>query len=246
LSERKNLANQKKEMGPMKNILILHGWTYTTDKWEGFTDLIGRSGSTAILLNVPGLTSETDRVWTLDDYVEWLNVLVSKEKEKPVLVGHSNGGRIALAFASKYPGKLSYLVLVDAAGIYHNELPIRIKRSVFKHLATLGKKFTSSSLLRRLLYKLARESDYKNASPNMRETMANLISVDLTPELEKITTPTLIIWGELDNLTPLTDGKLMHKLIRNSELYTIKGAGHSPQYTHPKEVTKKLEEVLQF
>jgi pimeloyl-ACP methyl ester carboxylesterase len=43
-----------------------------------------------------------------------------------VLLGHSNGGRIALAFAEKYPDKVKQLVLIDSAGIYHNEFSIRL------------------------------------------------------------------------------------------------------------------------
>ena len=204
--------------------------------------LIPENGFTPIPLQVPGLTAETDRVWTLNDYVEWLNGIISKEREKPIVIGHSNGGRIAIAFAAKYPDKLKYLILIGSAGIYHNELPMRIKRFVFKNIAKLGRKLTSSETLRELLYKLAGESDYKNATPQMRQTIANLISVDLTLLLTKITTPTLLIWGERDKLTPLTDGKLMHKLIKNSQLYQLKSAGHSPQYTHTKEIAEKIAE----
>lgn len=231
-------------MGSIKKIFILHGWTYTTDKWLKFMKLIPENDFTPTLLQVPGLTAETDRVWTLNDYVEWLNGIISKEKEKPIVIGHSHGGRIAIAFAAKYPDKLKYLILIDSAGIYHNELPMRIKRFVFKNIAKLGKRLTSSETLQGLLYKLARESDYKNATPQMRQTMANLISVDLTPLLTKITTPTLLIWGEQDTLTPLTDGKLMHTRIKNSELYTIKSAGHSPHYTHTKEIVQKIVEKI--
>ncbi len=232
-------------MGSIKKIFVLHGWTNTTDKWLKFMKLIPENDFTPVLLQVPGLTTETDRVWTLNDYVEWLNGIISKEREKPIAIGHSNGGRIAIAFAAKYPDKLKYLILIDSAGIYHNELPMRIKRFVFKNIAKLGKKLTSSETLRELLYKLAGESDYKNATPQMRQTMANLISVDLTLLLAKITTPTSLIWGERDKLTPLTDGKLMHKLIKNSQLYQLKSAGHSPHYTHAKEIVQKIVEKIQ-
>jgi pimeloyl-ACP methyl ester carboxylesterase len=227
-------------MGSLKKVFILHGWTSSTEKWQPFIKFIKVAGVNPILLNIPGLTQKTNKIWSLDDYAEWLRKKLDQEKEKPVIVGHSNGGRIAIDFAVKYPEKLKHLVLIDSAGIYHNEFPIRLKRFVFRAIAKMGKKITSSKKLRDLLYKVAREADYKNANAQMRKTMICLISTDLTPQLSKITAPTLIIWGDLDKSTPLSDGKLMHKLIKNSKLYTIKGARHSPHYTHPKKVLRKI------
>lgn len=219
-------------------ILILHGWSYSTEKWNPFIGLLEEEGLTPQLLEIPGLTAPIARPWKLDDYVEWLKEKV--DKEKVVLIGHSNGGRIALAFALKYPELVKRLILIDSGGIYHNELPIKLKRSVFKLLARLGRKIGSPESSRRLLYKLARVSDYEEAPPLTRETMANLILADLAPELNKISAPTLIVWGARDKTTPLSDGKLMHKLIPDSKLYIVPGARHSPQFTHPKEVCDKI------
>lgn len=229
-------------METLKKIYILHGWTYSTDKWDQFSSLLKMKDFTPVLLNVPGLTEKTDKVWTLDDYVEWLKETIGSEKA--IIIGHSNGGRIALAFAARYPEKLRQLILIDSAGIYHNELQIRLKRLIFGAIARLGKKVTSSEKLRSLLYKAARESDYKDATPQMRQTMVNLISQDLTPQLSKITTPTLIIWGENDKSTPLSDGKLMHGRIKNSKLVVINDARHSPQFTDTSEVCKKILEEI--
>lgn len=231
-------------MGGVKKIFILHGWSYSTEKWSGFIDLIKSKYTSVKLLKIPGLTEKLNSVWNLDNYVEWLKNIVDKEKDKVALIGHSNGGRISLSFAYKYPEKISHLILIDSAGIYHNELPIRLKRLVFKILAKIGKKITSSETLKKALYKLSREDDYKNATTAQRQTMLNLIHTDLTPILSKIKTSTLIIWGDGDTVTPLSDGILMNRLIRNSELKVINGARHSPQFTHVKEVVKEICEYL--
>ena len=74
--------------------------------------------------------------------------------------------------------------------------------------------------------------------------MANLITTNVTNKLALIEIPTLIIWGEMDKTTPLSDGILMHQLIKDSKLAVIAGAHHSPQFTHPKEVAKKIYEYL--
>lgn len=227
----------------MNKVFILHGWTYTTDKWQPLLGLLKERGLICTMLQVPGLTDSTDRTWTLDDYVEWLKGEVAQE-EKVVLVGHSNGGRISLAFAAKYPEKVHQLILIDSAGIYPKGLYITAKRAIFKTLAKVGKKVTSSPTLRKILYKVAREGDYKNATPEMRQTMANLISVDLTPVMASIQAPTLLIWGAQDTATPLADGKLMKALIPDSELFVLQDARHSPQITHWKEVGAKIIEAV--
>ena len=60
----------------------------------------------------------------------------------------------------------------------------------------------------------------------MRETFKNVINLDLTDNLEKITRPTLLIWGENDKDTPLYMAKIMEKKIKDSGIAILKGAGH--------------------
>lgn len=238
----KSMATKEKKMGTMKEILALHGWTITIEKWGAFVTQMAKLGIRIKILLVPGLTKKITKVWTLEDYVDWLKKQVGTKRV--ILLGHSNGGRIALAFAVKYPNCVSKLILIDSAGIYHDQLPLKMKRFLFRGVAKLGKKIIPSENLRNILYKLTRESDYKNATPLQRQIMVNLISLDLTPILKKIKTPTLIIWGQNDKTTPLADGKLMHKLIKNSKLEILKGSGHSPHYTKSGKVAKIINEYL--
>lgn len=228
----------------MKKIIILHGWSINLDKWKAFLKELEGKKIKYDLLKIPGLTAQLNNIWTLDNYVAWLKNIVDKEKGKVILMGHSNGGRIALAFTNKYPKKVERLILIDSAGIYHNELLLRIKRIVFKTIARIGKKITSSKFLENLLYKAARESDYKNADHNTKQTMVNLISADLKPILPNIQPPTLIIWGAQDRITPLSDGELMNSLIKNSKLEIIENARHAPHFTNPKEVANIIIEEI--
>lgn len=222
----------------MRKIFILHGWTYSLDKWSEFVGFLRKWGLKVEFIKIPGLTRESNEVWDLKKYTGWLNNLLVKEKKRVVLLGHSNGGRIALAFAAKYPEKVKKLILIDSAAVFHNELLIKIKRSVFRIVAKAGKKFTNSGTLRKLLYKLAQEQDYAKASPNMRKTMVNLLNTDLRQIFGRIKASTLIIWGERDQITPVSDARLLKKLIKNSKLEIIKGARHSPFYTHARKVAK--------
>ena len=79
------MARKKKEMGTMK-VLVLHGWTYSTDKWTPFINLLKEKGVDVELLKIPGLTEELGEVWNLDSYVEWLDRKIGKEKVKDSLL----------------------------------------------------------------------------------------------------------------------------------------------------------------
>ena len=230
----------------MSKIFILHGWTYQTETWRVFVDILTSRGFDVEILKTPGLTDNTIPSpaggWTLDDYVEWLKEKTAAH-ERVVLIGHSNGGRISLAFTAKYPEKVSRLILEDSAGIPPTGFRA-LKRDVFKVIAKTGRMVTQSELARKILYKLARESDYQKATPEMRQTMANLGSVDLSIILEKINVPTLIVWGENDTTTPLENGKLMHEKIQGSRMVVIRGAKHSPHITHTRELADIVEKEL--
>lgn len=226
----------------MKKIIILHGWTKNLDKWGDLLRILEKKGINVDLPKIPGLTGNLEKVWDLDNYAEWLKDITDKQKGKVILIGHSNGGRIALAFTNRYPEKVEKLILIDSSGIYHNELPLKIKRVVFKTIAKIGKKLTSSKTVKNLLYKLARESDYKDLDKNTKQTMINLISADLKPILPQIQAPTLIIWGREDKTTPLSDGILMNNLIKDSSLKIINEAKHSPMLTHPQEVANLIQQ----
>ena len=249
------MGNQKKEVGTiinqklkMKNqkhkskIVILHGWAYSTERWKPFIEELEKGNIVSDILKIPGLTAPLNEVWNIDNYVDWLDEILMKDSTersgqgKVILLGHSNGGLISLAYTLKYPEKVKQLILIDSSGIYHKEFFIRLKRFVFASAAKMGKKFTSSPVMKKLLYKLARAHDYESATPVMKETMKNLIRTDYSQFLKNLRIPTIIIWGGRDQVTPVADGKKMNEKIIGSSLHIISGARHSPQLTHSEEV----------
>jgi len=216
-------------------IYILHGWSYSKDKWLPFLSLLKSRGLNPYLLSIPGLTSKIDKPWRIEDYNEWLFKQIVN-KEKIILIGHSNGGRIALNFAIKYGKRIKKLILIDSAGIYHSDILTRIKKAGFLLLAKAGKKIFPSKTAQKILYHLAGTKDYLLANQNTKKTMINLLESDKFLNPNKISVPTIIIWGENDKITPLSDGKLLNKLIKNSRFLIIPEARHSPQFTHPEKV----------
>ena len=68
--------------------------------------------------------------------------------------------------------------------------------------------------------------DYQNVSGVMRKTFVRIVNEDLKNLLPKIKPPTLLIWGENDQATPVSNGKLMERLIPDSGLVILRNAGH--------------------
>jgi len=247
MPSRKSVANAPAKMGTMSKLYILHGWTYQTDTWKPLLSTLEARGVDFEFLRTPGLTDHTNPPpaggWTLDDYVEWLKDKTAAN-DKVTLYGHSNGGRISLAFAAKYPEKVERLILEDSAGIPPRGLR-RVKRDVFRKFAEIGGRFIRFEKLRGIFRKAIRASDYANATPEMRKTMSNLVAVDLGGILHSIKCPTLIIWGAGDTTTPLADGELMHRGIPQSRMRVISGARHGPHITHTKEIADLIVHELQ-
>lgn len=226
-----------------KTVYILHGWAYDVVKWHPFIEDLQAAGLDVKMLHVPGLTTEPlTSAWKIGDYLDWLKKEVGDQPA--IFIGHSNGGRILLNFAIKYPKLVEQLILIDSAGIPRHELKARVKRNVLKVAAKTGKVFTKNEKIRHLLYKAAREQDYYKAQPVMRETMANLLQSDYELLPEKVTVPTHMIWGRDDTATPLKDAYALKKLIKNSDVHVIDGARHSPQFTHAAEVSKIIKGVV--
>ena len=224
----------------MKKIYILHGWAYETTKWQPFLELLKKNGFSPVLLSTPGLTQPLHKEWRVEDYVNWLRRKIGNEKNI-ILLGHSFGGRICVEYSLKYPDNVTKMFLIDSAGVFHNELSIRFKRFLFNFFAKTGKKITSNSSLRNLLYKLARENDYNQANLNMKKVIVGMITSDRLRNWSSIKTPTAIIWGEQDKTTPLSDGYYLNTKIQNSKLFIINSARHSPHFTHPQIVSDYIK-----
>ena len=151
--------------------------------------------------------------WTIFDYAELVLEIMRKEKfKKPILIGHSFGGRVASILASG--GYAQKLMLVDSAGL-------KPKRTLKYHLKRLNNKIRT-----KLGKKTKGSADFEALSPIMKKTFVNIVNTFLEKYVININIPTIIFWGQKDKETPLYMAKRFKRLIKNSELVIIKNAGH--------------------
>ena len=128
------------------------------------------------------------------------------------------------------PFQIEKAVLIDSAGI----LPKKTwKQKVSLRCYKIGRAVMSTKVLH-FLYPDAVEdmrrkrgsADYNSATPVMRATLVKVVNEDLEPLMHLVKCPTLLIWGDLDTATPLSDAKRMEELIPDTGLVVCEGAGH--------------------
>lgn len=214
-------------------LYIIHGWTYTVAPWARTIALLEKKGIKVEMLNVPGLTSASKKVWTIEDYVKWANRNIP---DGAVALGHSNGGRILLNLCVEQPEKLKHLILLDAAGVYEASGKRDFARVISKKLGFLK----NIPGVTKVWHKLTGASDYARAPENMKHTLSNMLDSDKNLDLMKVTVPTSILWGAEDKVTPPHQAEIMHEKIANSSLKIYPKWNHAPYLSHPDELAEAI------
>ena len=243
-----NLATEYLDEGTGKVVLFLHGWQDNLHTFNSLVSLLSPR-LRIIRLDLPGFgKSEVPKeTWDLDHYVRFVNDFIQKLNiQVDTLVGHSFGGRIAIKGEATKNLQAQKIILICSAGIAKNRT---FRNLVFKLLAKIGGLITYipplifwREGLRKRMYSFI-GSDYLNTGA-LREIFLKIISEDLSASAKKITTPTLLIWGENDTETLLSDGKQLAGLIPNSKLKVISGTGHFVHKEKSQEVAKLVQEFL--
>jgi pimeloyl-ACP methyl ester carboxylesterase len=215
--------------GEGKNVILLHGWLASLETMKPIAnnlkkhfkvynvDIIGFGKS-----DLPKQPLHTDDFGNfLNDFIKALNI------ENPILIGHSNGGRMIINYAGRKLGNINKIVLIDSAGIKpKRKLSYYIKVYTFKALKKLIPNTEKTKELRNKVLNKFGSTDYKNSPEVLRKTMSNIVNEDLKSILPNIQAPTLLVWGTNDTATPISDAKVMEKLIPNAGLVKYEGAGH--------------------
>ena len=234
--------------GEGKPLILMHGWgcNHTTVR-----SIAATAAQTHKVYNIdfPGFgdSQEPPVVWGVEEYTRLIEELVKKENlDKPVLTGHSFGGRVGILYASRNP--VDKLILVDAAGIK----PRRALKYYFKvYSFKAGKRFWQLLLGKEKAEKRIERmrasrgsSDYAGASPMMRSILSKVVNEDLTDRLPLIKAPTLLVWGEEDKATPLADALKMNRLIPGSGIVRFPGCGHYSFLDNPGQFRAVLSSFL--
>jgi len=232
-------------------VVLLHGWggqaasmtplvVGLRDQYRVLAfDLLGSGGS-----------GQPPVAWGVPEYAAFVHRAVSALGiTRATYIGHSFGGRIAIWLASHVPDTVQALVLIDAAGI---KPPMTFKRRTRQLMYKIAKAVLQApvfgarreALKERLVMHFG-SPDYKVATGLMRASFTKIVNLDLSVCMQAIVAPTLLIWGEKDQATPIADGRKMERLITGSRLISVAGAGHFSYLDSPVFVKAVIAAFLQ-
>ncbi len=210
------------QYGTGKDIILLHGWGQNIEMMKPLGDnFCDRFRIT--ILDLPGFgeSEEPKEPWNIDKYELLLEEFLKKlEIKKPIVMGHSFGGRLAIRYSARNP--IEKLVLFGSPCIrIEEELPFHVK--VLKRL----KKIPGLNDFGEYMKQYIGSRDYKAATPIMRQTLVEVVNEDLSKYAREIEEPTLLIWGDHDDEAPLNEAKELEKIMVDAALIVLPGTHYA-------------------
>ncbi len=243
-----NLLTNYSTLGSGPVLLLLHGWGDDLRTFTALQDKLVTSYK-VIAVDLPGFgqTQMPSVAWNLDNYADFTKKFLSKVgADKPyAIIGHSNGGALAIRGLASGTLEADKLILLAASGVRNGQ---SVKRLVFKVIAKVGKVATfwlpmsAKQKLRKRLYGVA-GSDMLVA-PHLQETFKTTVRQDIQEDAKKLKQPVLLIYAEKDAAVPPADGKKLAQLIPNARFVEVGGADHFVHHSVPQEVLKLVQEFL--
>jgi pimeloyl-ACP methyl ester carboxylesterase len=225
-------------------LILLHGYA---DSWRSFERVLPHLPKSirafALTQRGHGDASRPATGYRSRDFVtdlaEFMDAL---DLETAVIAGGSSGGIIARRFAVDYPNRTSGLILVgspltlqDKPGILDiwNSTISKLKDPIDPSFVREFVKSTLAQPVPQAFLKTMIKENLKVPARVWRATLKGLLEDDSSEELNKIETPTLIIWGDKDAVIPRSEQETLQELIAGSRLVVYPGAGHALYWEEP-------------
>lgn len=236
------------EIGEGTPIIILHGLMGGLSNFHGVTDYFPNKGYKVLVPELPiyDMPMLKTNVKNFAKYVE--QFIKFKELKDVILLGNSLGGHIGLLHTKMYPNLTKALVITGSSGLYESAMGDGYpKRGDYEFIKKKAQDvFYDPAIATKEIV------DEVFATVNNRIKLVKTLAIaksairhNMAQDLPKMKTPTCIIWGENDAVTPPDVAELFHELLPDSDLYWIKECGHAPMMEHPKEFNSILETWLE-
>lgn len=230
-------------------VVLVHGLSQNAAQdWQNVMPALAEAYR-VIAVDLPGFGRSTrgNHRYSPDAMARALRTAVRQIEPRPfTLVGHSMGAAISLAYAHQFPGDLDQLVLANLAGVLHHTVTAPLLTRL-GGLAYGGMNADEADWMAQLTRALLVEAGRLGVNPaaliatpwlrqvGLRgEPMAisalALVAHDFGPALRDVRTPTHLIWGRDDAITPLRIGEVAAALMPDARLTVLDGVGHMPMF----------------
>lgn len=235
------------EVGEGTPLIVLHGLMGGLSNFNGVTDYFSQRGYKVLIPELPIYNMSLLKT-TVKSFANFLEQFIEfKNFDQVILLGNSLGGHIGLLHTKLYPAKVKALVITGSSGLYENAMGDGYpKRGDYEFIK---KKSEDVFYDPKIATKEIVDDVY--ATVNDRGKLVKTLAIaksairhNMAKDLPHMTTPTCIIWGKNDNVTPPNVAEEFNKLLPDSDLFWIEKCGHAPMMEHPIEFNKILESWL--
>ncbi len=250
-------------------LVLIHGTAASLHTWEPWVAEL-KATKRIITFDLPayGLTGpNANHDYSQKAYFDMLDSLLIKLKiNRCILGGNSLGGSVSWNYAIEHPEKIKKLILIDAGGYSLNStsVPIAFKLAQVPILNNLLEKVTPRSMVEFSIknvyfdptkvsnelidryYELTLREGNRKAFKERLASSKNTASKNNTSQLIKtIKVPTLVLWGDHDQLIPVASAYKFHEDLPNDTLVILKNLGHVPMEEDPKVSLKSVKEFIE-
>jgi pimeloyl-ACP methyl ester carboxylesterase len=235
----------------LRTVVFLHGLFGSTAHWTGTMDHLS-SDYNSLAIQLP-LDRKGDRradgVRAIDDLTQIVQQSLdhAQVSQPMVLVGNSLGGLLAIDYALKNPDRVCGLVLAGSAGLQERSLTDGAKPKATREFvrSVISGIFHDQSLVTDdLVEEWFETMNDRNYTRFILRISRATRDRNVQSELDQIRTPTLIVWGKNDRITPPEVGVQFKESIQGSELVFLDSCGHVPNVEQPSLFNEQLTNFL--
>jgi pimeloyl-ACP methyl ester carboxylesterase len=220
-------VNRQGTKGP--HLVMLHGWANSHKQLLSLGQILSEKAQVH-LIDLPGFGNSKipPPHFGSNDYAKQIIDYLDREGiKKAIFLGHSFGGKISATLAANWPDRIQQLILIGSSGLQRKKT---LKMVSIKWLARMCKQWdllTKKKTFETFFVPRFASKDWKEAGP-MRAILVRSVNEEISSLFKKIQAPTLLLWGALDQETPLEMGERIHAMIPDSRLIAYPQAGHHP------------------
>ena len=232
------------ESGKGQPIIILHGLMGGLSNFNGVLDYFSKKKYKVIIPELPVYSQPVSNtsVKSLSEFL--LEFIQFKELQNVILLGNSLGGHVGLLFTKNYPEFVRGLVITGSSGLYENNMGDGYpKRGDYQYIKKKSEDvfYDPKTATKKIVDEVFESVNDRNKLIRTLALAKSAIRHNMAKELPKMKTPTAIIWGSQDSVTPPKVAEEFNELLPDSNLYWIDKCGHAPMMEHPNKFNEILE-----
>ena len=235
------------EVGEGTPIIVLHGLMGGLSNFDAVTKYFSERGYKVVIPELPIYTMSLLKT-NVKSFAKYLHDFIEfKGFDNVILLGNSLGGHIGLYHTKLYPKSIKCLVITGSSGLYESAMGGGYtKRSDYE---VIKKKAQDVFYDPKIATKEIVDEVYTTVNDRSKliKTLAiakSAIRHNMAKDLPKMHTPTCVIWGKNDTVTPPEVAEEFNTLLPDSDLFWIDKCGHAAMMEHPKQFNKVLNAWL--